>query len=303
MRHRTKNHKRKYTKRIQKTKNKLKFSKYKGKKTKKHKKTNKTKKNRKGGTRPIRKKKPPTRYAQEFAQNKPITKRKAKPKKESKAKPKKESEDKPKKKRKPNFYFYYKRLLEGRKAERDARKNIKRLQEVTRQRELDKMETRASRVWDYDEEEPGEPIGPIEPIFTIRDTVEKYINLYKNAFPIGELKKFSKNDFKNILFANILEDYERNDISFDHEEKSLILLLIDENVDRMLDENFKTEDINLTDEELINLIKQYEKEEQGKGALESIQEDSNEENSSGEDSSEEDDDFTILLDQLPEGEE
>ena len=235
MRHRTKKHKIKYTKRIQKTKNKLNFSKYKGKKTKKHKKTNKTKKNRKGGVGPDRTKKTrektkpydrPRReigqksmtFAEEQARDAAKREEEIKRKREERKRKEKEAEklakesakkittekSDPKSKgwrgRKPNFYFYYKRLREGRKAERDALKNIKRIQEETHERELDRMETRAARVWDYDEEEPGEPIGPIEPIFTIRDTVQQYIDLYKNAFPIGELKKFSRLNINNVSF-------------------------------------------------------------------------------------------------------
>ena len=297
MRHRTKKHKIKYTKRIQKTKNKLKFSKYKGKKTKKHKKTNKTKKIRKGGTRPIREKRPPTRYAEEFASNTPITKTKAKPKKKSKAKPKKESEDKPK--RKPNFYFYYKRLREGRLAKREALKNIERIKEKVRERELDKAETLVSRLWDYDEEEPGEPIGPIKPIFTIRNTVKQYIDLYNNAFPIGELKIITKNEFKDILFVNILQDYESANIFFTAEEKALLRLDIDKSVNRMPDEKFKTNDINLTPEKLENIKKLYN------DIMDEEDEDSSSEEDEDEDEEDEDEDedVEIILHQSPEEEE
>ena len=337
MRHRTKKHKIKYTKRIQKTKNKLNFSKYKGKKTKKHKKTNKTKKIRKGGVGPDKTKKTrketrektepydrPRRergqksmtLAEEQARDAAKREEEIKRKREERKRKEKEAEQLARESvrkitteksdpeaigwqgRKPNFYFYYKRLREGRKAERDALKNIKKIQKEALEKELDRMETRHSRVWDYDEEEPGESIGPLAPIFTIRDTVQKYINLYKNAFPFQEISNFSKKDFKDILFANILEDYKNNGISFYPEQKDLISVLIDKNVNPMPDEDFKSEDINLTDEQLIDLINLYERLEHGKDALETIQEDSNEE-----DSSEEDSDVNILLRQLSEEEE
>ena len=311
MRHRTKKHKRKYTKRIQKTKNKLKFSKYKGKKSKKNKKTNKTKKNSKGGTKPTRERKPPTRYTDVFATSSTIKKvKKAKPKK---AKPKKgkPKKTKPKKQRKPNFYFWYKRLREERKTKRDALRNIIRLQNEAKEKKLDRIEVYPSRSYDYDELQPGVKEEKPHYIFNLKNNVQDYINLYKNAFPIGELKKIRKDEFKDILFDNILKDYENANIYFSPEEQALLHLHIEKKIEELQNEMFNNEDINRTPEELEYIKKLYtdikdedeEDEDEDEDEDEEDEDDEDEEDEEEDSSSEDDDDDVKLVLQQPPDEE